>query len=256
MLPLLHENQVQGVDMANRAIAFTEEPEDAALADDLLAWMARARADFTGTFRTLSPSDPASTETRQDADFEAWLGRWRARLGRQRQPAHEVVSFLDPELHHSFNQTQRHWLVDGKPDRALRAFVPRQLVIEPLDTGRRGVEPYMVLERREMDEIPVQNERRDSVFPLTLRCRYRWSRKFRGSSVTRPEIRRRDARQRGARRRQRPAAPFSGLTHDRPGNLEKSRSVVYSVAPCSTAMAASAASIASGPAAWPSSSSR
>ena len=40
-----------------------------------------------------------------------------------------------------------------------------------------------------------------------------------------------------------------GLLQSRPANLEKSRSVVQSVAPCSIAIAARAASITSGPSA-------
>nr|MBA3949688.1 YdiU family protein [Acidobacteriota bacterium] len=53
---------------------FTEEPEDRALVDDLLAWMHATSADFTNTFRDLSTvTDPV------------WQERLAARRPRQPQ---------------------------------------------------------------------------------------------------------------------------------------------------------------------------
>ena len=49
-----------------------------------------------------------------------------------------------------------------------------------------------------------------------------------------------------------PQREAMGFIQVRPGNRAKSRSVVHSVAPCSIAMAASAASMTSGPDTWPS----
>ena len=40
---------------------FTQEPEDKALVDDLLAWMQRRSADFTNTFRTFDDGDCVGT---------------------------------------------------------------------------------------------------------------------------------------------------------------------------------------------------
>ena len=56
---------------------FDAEPDDKALADDLLAWMHRATADFTNTFRGLSTG-------RIDPGLADWQRRWEAR--RERQP--------------------------------------------------------------------------------------------------------------------------------------------------------------------------
>jgi serine/tyrosine/threonine adenylyltransferase len=64
---------------------FTEEPEDQALADDLLAWMHRHSADFTNTFRTLTTAHPGSEATAADPEFEAWRRRLEARRHRQPQ---------------------------------------------------------------------------------------------------------------------------------------------------------------------------
>jgi uncharacterized protein YdiU (UPF0061 family) len=77
---------------------FTQEAEDKALADDLLAWMHKRSADFTNTFRSLTngqaiecanaSADPA------DAEFEAWRGRLDARRARQPQPPAEVEALM------------------------------------------------------------------------------------------------------------------------------------------------------------------
>lgn len=99
MLPVLHEDQQQAVDAANRGIeafahAFeahwlagmraklglrTEEPEDRLLADDLLQWMQDTAGDFTNTFRTLSNQAEASRMAGADPVFAAWHRRLLAR---------------------------------------------------------------------------------------------------------------------------------------------------------------------------------
>jgi uncharacterized protein YdiU (UPF0061 family) len=66
---------------------FTSEPEDKALADDLLAWMERRKADFTNVFRSLSRASTAAAFAPNDADFAAWLQRLQSRRARQPQPA-------------------------------------------------------------------------------------------------------------------------------------------------------------------------
>ena len=63
---------------------FNEEPDDKALADDLLAWMQRASADFTNTFRMLTTECAATDATNVDPELAAWQRRWQSR--RQRQP--------------------------------------------------------------------------------------------------------------------------------------------------------------------------
>ena len=72
---------------------FSAEPEDAALAEELLRWMHEARADYTHTFRNLRPDGP--TAPTADVAFTAWHRRWIERLARQPQPWTEVVRLMD-----------------------------------------------------------------------------------------------------------------------------------------------------------------
>ena len=65
---------------------FGEEDEDAALAADLLDWMARHGVDHTNTFRDLISGDLPLEEPFQDQAFTAWHRRWRARLERNGRP--------------------------------------------------------------------------------------------------------------------------------------------------------------------------
>ncbi|MDF1854146.1 protein adenylyltransferase SelO [Pseudooceanicola sp.] len=59
--------------------------EDAALITDLLALMAESGADFTNTFRALSQGDARDHFIDRDA-FDAWAGRWQARLADEVDP--------------------------------------------------------------------------------------------------------------------------------------------------------------------------
>lgn len=104
LLPLLHDDEKQAVELANTAIEsfearfkrhwlagmraklglFTEESGDDALIQSLLDWMQQTKADFTNTFRTL---DDATVET-------DWHQRWQARLRQQPQSADEVADLI------------------------------------------------------------------------------------------------------------------------------------------------------------------
>jgi uncharacterized protein YdiU (UPF0061 family) len=83
----------------------TQQPDDAALAQDLLAAMAKGQADFTLTFRRLgdAAADPArDAEVRalfaDPAAYDDWAVRWRQRLdaepqdGASRQQAMQAVN--------------------------------------------------------------------------------------------------------------------------------------------------------------------
>jgi serine/tyrosine/threonine adenylyltransferase len=82
--PVLFEQHWLG-GMRSKLGLFTEEPEDRALIEDLLAWMQRRSADFTNTFRTLTTGCLASDGTKTDPDFEAWHHKLEARRLRQPQ---------------------------------------------------------------------------------------------------------------------------------------------------------------------------
>jgi uncharacterized protein YdiU (UPF0061 family) len=68
----------------------TAEPDDLALAEDLLERMADGGADFTLTFRALcnAANDPTADAPARECfidptSFDAWALQWRARLGRE-----------------------------------------------------------------------------------------------------------------------------------------------------------------------------
>lgn len=105
LLPLLHEDQEQAVELAQDAIAefikifhaswitgmraklglFNEEEQDETLVDDLLSMMKNHKADYTNTFRALTSDNHEDTDLFDTADFTQWNERWQARLGRQEE---------------------------------------------------------------------------------------------------------------------------------------------------------------------------
>ena len=106
LLPILHPEPDAAVACAQEAIdsfherfrrhwlaalrgklgLFTAEPDDASLAEDLLALLHQTRADYTRTFRQLHP-----TALPADPALAAWHQRWTDRLTRQPQTATEVT---------------------------------------------------------------------------------------------------------------------------------------------------------------------
>ncbi|MSU47509.1 MAG: YdiU family protein [Opitutus sp.] len=105
LIPLLHAEETPAIAAATEALGvfaprfqhhwlggmrrklglFSEEPEDTALIETLLAWMQQTQADFTNTFAGLAHTLPPDDARRADAEFLGWHERWLARLGRQRQ---------------------------------------------------------------------------------------------------------------------------------------------------------------------------
>jgi serine/tyrosine/threonine adenylyltransferase len=70
---------------------------DAELINDLLAWMASVRADFTITFRDLSSDVIASQELYDSPEFQAWHIRWRDRMaGQDRDKSLAVLRASNP----------------------------------------------------------------------------------------------------------------------------------------------------------------
>lgn len=70
----------------------TERAGDRELAQSLLDWMQKARADFTNTFHELSTEGPPSGDSYRDPDFQVWYARWQERLGQEGSPKPEVVN--------------------------------------------------------------------------------------------------------------------------------------------------------------------
>ena len=80
--------------MRSKLGLFTPEPDDKALADDLLAWMKRRSADFTNTFRMLGDEAAAADAAKADPEFGSWYRRLEARRSRQPQPAAEATALM------------------------------------------------------------------------------------------------------------------------------------------------------------------
>jgi uncharacterized protein YdiU (UPF0061 family) len=86
--------------------------DNAALIDDLLALMHKQRVDFSACFRALSASvrgdaEPPRSLFTEPAAFDAWSGRWRARLSSAASDPVEVAAAMDgvnpiyiPRNHH------------------------------------------------------------------------------------------------------------------------------------------------------------
>jgi uncharacterized protein YdiU (UPF0061 family) len=106
LLPLLHAEEDRAVRLAEEAIAefgglyqrhwlagmraklgiFNEEPEDLNLVRELLDMMQKHHADYTNTFRAFTLDKPEETAMFGTSQFDRWLKKWKARLGRQREP--------------------------------------------------------------------------------------------------------------------------------------------------------------------------
>lgn len=106
ILPLLHDDQEQAVNLAQDAISsftkfyhahwlagmraklglFNEEKNDQSLIDDLLSMMKKYRADYTNTFRALTFDRHEDTILFGTPEFTQWYEQWQRRLGRQEEP--------------------------------------------------------------------------------------------------------------------------------------------------------------------------
>ena len=105
LLPLLHINQNEAVNIANDAIAdfpnqyknnwlsgmrrklgiFNEEAEDEYLIEGLLSTMQKYEADYTNTFRDLTISKKEDITLSGTVEFEKWYDLWQERLKRQEE---------------------------------------------------------------------------------------------------------------------------------------------------------------------------
>lgn len=121
LLPLLHDNQAQAIDLAEAAIAdFTrlyhshwlagmraklgllnEEPADESLIERLLNMMQEHRADYTNTFRALTFDTLEDTDLFNTTAFAEWHKLWQARLNKQsesKSTVHELMRNSNPAI--------------------------------------------------------------------------------------------------------------------------------------------------------------
>ncbi len=103
LLPLLHDDESQAVQLAEEAISdftelyyqnwlagmraklgiFNEEQQDEPLIEELLGMMQKHRADYTNTFRALTLGKTEDMVLFGTEEFAGWQKQWKARLGRQ-----------------------------------------------------------------------------------------------------------------------------------------------------------------------------
>ena len=77
------------------------EAGDLELAQSLLNWMQKTRADFTNTFRDLSADEPPTGDRYEDPDFLAWHSQWQLRLNRENRPGalvHAAMRDINPAI--------------------------------------------------------------------------------------------------------------------------------------------------------------
>ena len=121
LLPLLHDNEVEAVNLAQDAISdfselyhrnwlagmraklgiFKEEPEDESLIEGLLTLMQKYHADYTNTFLALTFDKRSDMALFGTTEFAQWHDLWQARLGRQQEPktsSHQLMRNSNPAL--------------------------------------------------------------------------------------------------------------------------------------------------------------
>lgn len=121
LLPLLHEDEGQAVNLAQDALAefpklyrrhwlsgmraklgiCTEEQEDESLIENLLEMMYQQKADYTNTFRSLTLQQPENVAMYGSEDFNSWLEQWQARVERQpegKTGAYELMRRSNPAV--------------------------------------------------------------------------------------------------------------------------------------------------------------
>ncbi|MCM3171643.1 MULTISPECIES: protein adenylyltransferase SelO [Paenibacillus] len=169
LLPLLHEDEDQAVQIAQDAIAqysdlyhqawlsgmraklglFNAEPEDETLVKDLLETLEQAGADYTNTFLALTFDKTHHSNLADLAQFKEWHTRWQARLERQPQSRDEVQQQMS---NHNPAVIPRNHRVEEALDRAENhgdlSLVEKlvQVLSNPFDHS---------IERSEYTEVPA-----------------------------------------------------------------------------------------------------
>lgn len=121
LLPLLHDNQEQAIELAKDAISdfaqlyqrnwltgmrsklgiFNEELQDEYLIEDLLSMMQKYRVDYTNTFRALTFDKLEDTGLFGTTEFTQWYEMWKERLDRQqesKEKSHGLMRNSNPAI--------------------------------------------------------------------------------------------------------------------------------------------------------------
>ncbi|MFJ5714727.1 YdiU family protein [Neobacillus sp. NPDC093127] len=114
LLPLLHEDQDEAVNLAQAAISgymeqyksnwlagmraklgiFNEEAEDESLIENLLTMMQKYRADYTNTFRALTFESHEDLSLFGTSEFAQWNEQWQARQERQEESKASSIQLM------------------------------------------------------------------------------------------------------------------------------------------------------------------
>src|SRR5699024_4440471 len=114
LLPLLHENQKQAVEIAEGAVSnfsclyenywnygmrkklglANKEKGDESLAKSLLNIMEKYNADYTNTFRALTMNRLEDTGLLEKEEFKDWEKQWKERLRRQQESDEDIQTIM------------------------------------------------------------------------------------------------------------------------------------------------------------------
>ena len=81
--------------MRSKLGLFNTEADDLKLAEDLLMYMQKNKADYTNTFRALGKESLKAMEIYHDAGFKNWMLQWETRLARQPESIEQSLSLMD-----------------------------------------------------------------------------------------------------------------------------------------------------------------
>lgn len=115
LLPLLHADEDQAVVVAEDLLGkfpakfldywltgmrkklglFNAEADDLKLAEDLLMYMQKHKADYTNTFRSLGKDSLKTMEIYHDPGFRNWMQQWEARLSRQAETIEQSMGLME-----------------------------------------------------------------------------------------------------------------------------------------------------------------
>lgn len=114
LLPLLHEEQEKGIELAQEELSyyakvydrhmfagmreklglFHEEEQDEAFIKTLLSIMEKHRADYTNTFKALTFESFDDVKMFKSTEFKDWYEQWKTRLSNQPQSKSEVQQLM------------------------------------------------------------------------------------------------------------------------------------------------------------------
>jgi len=121
LLPLVHEDQDQGVEMLKEILfkyeryyynhwldgmrrklgLHNEEEQDSELVDEFLKLMKKHQADFTNSFRALTIGTSEEIAMACDQAFTKWYEKWQERLSRQEaseEDVHHMMKHANPSV--------------------------------------------------------------------------------------------------------------------------------------------------------------